>query len=210
MKYANSRWQNHVDKNIHFPSEGAFQTPILKPEKWEPVEFMPYQKTTRQKDYERGVHFFLDDFRFERVWHYLDSVTDSLSRFAAVMAPDFSLFTDYPKMLQMWNHWRKHYVGAYWQMKGMKVYPTICWSDESSYDWCFDGEPVGGTVCVSTLGTQTYKRSRDLFLEGYREMQRCLKPETIVIYGRVPEKCTGNIVNIESFDTKFRVMRDEA
>ncbi len=42
------------------------------------------------------------------------------------------------------------------------------------------------------------------------ENNDALRIQQLSIYGRVPEECTGNIVNIESFDTKFRVMRDEA
>ena len=32
--------------------------------------------------------------------------------------------------------------------------PSISWSDEHSFDWCFDGDPVRGTVAVSSVGTQ--------------------------------------------------------
>ena len=28
------------------------------------------------------------------------------------MTPDFSLFTDYPVAVQLYNHWRKHLLGA--------------------------------------------------------------------------------------------------
>lgn len=82
--------------------------------------------------------------------------------------------------------------------------PTICWSDEKSFEWCFDGEPIGGTVAVSSVGTQKNKIAKELFLKGYKEMIERLQPETIIFYGRVPEECEENIINIKSFQEKFR------
>ena len=41
-----------------------------------------------------GVHFFIDDYLFERVWHDPDRYAQMLSDFRVVMSPDFSLFTD--------------------------------------------------------------------------------------------------------------------
>ena len=49
---------------------------------------------------------------------------------------------------------------------GMTVYPTISWSDKKSYDWCFDGEPVGGIVAVSSVGTQNNKEANRTLLKS--------------------------------------------
>ena len=70
---------------------------------------------------------------------------------------------------------------------------TACWSDKSSFDWCFDGEPVGGTVSVSSVGTQKKPEARRLFLAGYREMMERLKPSKVIFFGDVPEGCAGNL-----------------
>ena len=71
--------------------------------------------------------------------------------------------------------------------------PSICWSDEASFDWCFDGEPVGGTVAVSSVGTQKNPEARILFLSGYREMMERLKPSKVIFFGDAPEGCEGNL-----------------
>lgn len=119
------------------------------------------------------------------------------------MTPDFSMYTDWPVALQLWNHYRKHYIGACLQEAGVRVYPTICWSNEASFDWCFDGEPIGGCVAVSSMGTQKSSEARRLFLAGYREMCERLRPTTIIFYGRVPDECKGNIISIKPFYDKF-------
>ena len=162
-----------------------------------------YARTCDERDI-HGVHFFIDDYQFNRVWAQPDSYVPLLSQFQAVCSPDFSTFTDFPKAIQIYNHYRKHWCAAYWQAKGITVIPTISWSDHESYDWCFDGEPVGSMVAISSVGTQLNKEIKQLFLDGYNEMLKRLEPSTIIIYGTVPEGCTGNIIPVKSFQSKWR------
>lgn len=82
--------------------------------------------------------------------------------------------------------------------------PTISWSDPSSYEWCFDGEPVGGTVAVSSVGTQASPETAALFLAGYQEMLARLQPSEIILYGTVPDGCGGNIVPLTPYQRKLK------
>ena len=109
--------------------------------------------------------------------------------------------------LQIYNHYRKHWIGAYMQMHGVKVIPTIARSTPESFDWCFDGEPAHGTVAILSVGTQKNKKAKELFLDGYNEMVKRLEPETIIFYGGIPEECKGNIVHIKAFQEKFKEAR---
>ena len=72
-----------------------------------------------------------------------------------------------------------------------------------SYDWCFDGEPEGGTVAISSVGCMNSIGKKRLFLSGYNAMVERLHPESIIFYGSVPEECTGSIVRIKAFHDKF-------
>ena len=203
MGYELTRFCENTDEVI-FEGVGKYDIPAIDPEPFEPCEFISfnYAKTSKRKDC--GVHFFIHDYQFERVWREWKRYGAMLSEFSAVMTPDFSIYTDWPKALQIYNHYRKHFVGAYLQTIGVKVYPTISWSDKDSFEWCFDGEPVGGTVCVSSVGTQRSKETKKLFLDGYNAMIEKLNPETIIFYGEVPKECMGNIVRIKPFQDKFR------
>lgn len=184
--------------NLHigeFETDGRYNIPVLKPILLENrLHWLPFNcaKTDKRRS-AHGIHFFVDDYLFERVWNDPARYALLLSDFRAVMTPDFSLFTDYPLPVQIYNHWRKHLLGAYWQSRGITVLPSICWSGEASFDWCFDGEPVGGTVSVSSVGTQKNPEARKLFALGYGEMLRRLKPEKIIFFGDVPEGCEGNL-----------------
>ena len=84
-----------------------------------------------------------------RIEQIMESYVSMLQDFKCVMSPDFSTYTDFPKALQVYNHFRKHWIGTYMQMNGIDVIPTISWSDKESFSWCFDGEPVGGVVAVA-------------------------------------------------------------
>ena len=139
------------------------------------------------------MHFFIDDYLFLRVWNDPVRYAMFLRGFRAVMTPDFSLFADYSRAVQIYNHWRKHQLGAYWQRLGLPVVPSISWADRDSYAWCFDGEPEGGTVAVSSVGAMKNRDTRRMFVDGYREMLTRLQPEKIIFFGSMPEECTGNI-----------------
>ena len=140
-----------------------------------------------------GVHFFLDDYQFERLWNKPDKYVPILQRFRYLCAPDFSTYSDMPKVLQIYNHYRKHWLAAYWHKLGMTVIPTISWSTPDSFDWCFDGEPEGGVVAIGTAGTQRSKASRTAFLEGYNVMIERLHPCEILLFGKVPDGIQGNV-----------------
>lgn len=129
-------------------------------------------------------HFYLDDYQFERVWKNPDRYIDVLKRFKAVLSPDFSLYSDFPKAVQIFNHYRKMWCSAYWQMNGIKVIPTICWSDESSFDWCFDGVPKHSLVSISTIGGfGNHECNKDGWLKGYEKCLEILEPSKILLFG---------------------------
>ena len=180
---------------------GKYDIPVLQPERaLERLLWIGFNSVlTDVNRSAHGVHFFIDDYLFERAWKDPKRYAALLREHPAVLTPDFSMFTDYPKAVQIYNHWRKHMLGAYWQSLGIRVFPSICWSDHESYDWCFDGEPVGGTIAVSSVGTQKNKDARRLFMDGYREALVRLKPEKVLFFGDVPDGCEGNIERYDAF-----------
>lgn len=181
-----------------FSGIGKYDIPQIEPVTNYPIgEFIPMNyANTAKNPADKIVHYFVDDYQFARYWNRTDDYIKKLSQFAAVCSPDFSLYTDMPVAMQIYNHYRKHWLAAYWQLHGLTVYPTIAWSTPDSYEWCFDGEPVGGIVAVSSVGTQQNKESRQLFLLGYKEMMKRLNPSWVIFYGKVPEECDWNVIRV--------------
>lgn len=207
--YRSQRNYENLTRAI-FGGVGRFGIPEIKPvydvgvDNW--ISYN-YAATCEEPEI-HGVHFFIDDYQFLRLWAAPDTYMPRLSRFQAVCSPDFSTYTDFPSAVQIYNHYRKHWLGAYWQGHGIKVIPTISWSDKDSFEWCFewcfDGEPRGGVVAVSSVGTQKNTESRTLFMEGYNEMLNRLNPCKIVFYGDVPSGCGGDIIRVEAFQNRLR------
>lgn len=202
--YRNRRNYENLERQI-FDGVGEYGIPQIEPVTYEGgcdwIGFN-YAKTCKEPE-KKGVHFFLDDYQFNRLWTDVDRYIPMLQKFRYVMSPDFSTYTDFPKAIQIYNHYRKHWVGAYLQEAGIQVIPTISWSTPDSFEWCFDGEPQGGVVAVSSLGVMNSKEKKELFLIGYKEMVRRICPDTIIFYGYVPDECKGNIVRVRAFTEKF-------
>lgn len=209
MNYRDTRfWENF---NIEqFPTDGKYNIPILEPYNYEPAEFIGFNfaKSAKNKK-EKGIHFFIDDYQFERLWRKPLVYINLIGEFHSIMTPDFSLYTDFPKALQIYNHYRKMWLGAFWQSYGFKVIPTVAWSDTDSFEWCFDGMPKGGTVAVSSVGAQKSNRTKQAFLDGWNEMLRRLVPETVIFHGNVPKECNANIVRIKAFQERFKEVKTD-
>lgn len=169
-------------------------------------KFIGFNYAMQEKHPEgKAVHFFLDDYQFNRIWNTPDKYISVLKRFKYVLSPDFSPYVDFPKAIQIYNHYRKHWVGAYLQENGIKVIPTIrCNTDRASWEFCFDGEPKNSVVAISSVGCLKNKRIKDIMIETYYEMVRRLNPSCIIFYGEVPQECKGNIIKVESFQNKFK------
>lgn len=208
---------NENIKRWNFLSKNKWNIPTIKgiDEFDEKVQFIGFNYAKiceKQQKTDFGVHFFLDDYQFNRLWNRPDKYIPLLSKFKYVLSPDFSMYTDYPKAMQMWKHYQKHWLGAYMELFGIKVIPTVGWSDKESFKWCFDGDPRNSIVAVSSIGTQKDKESKQLFLEGYNKMLEVLKPTKILFWGNIPNEIDkSNVIHMGYImDEKFKLMRENS
>lgn len=188
---------------------GRFDIPAVKGVKQLPdldwVGFN-YARSMSGSRKNNGIMFYLDDYQFSVVWNNPKRYISVMQRFGAVMSPDFSMYTNMPIALQLYNHYRRMWCAAYWEANGIKVVPCICWSDERSFDFCFCGQPQGGIVSVSTVGTQRYAESRENFSRGYEKMVEILSPQKVLIYGKILDFMGDEAVSIGCFTDKFKVL----
>jgi len=204
--------QHNVFENqdrMQFPTESFYGMPIMKPTQTvgdKMLRFMDWKEVDNPGDY--IAHFYYDDYKFISAWREPDKYLERLKQFKAVVSPDFSLYTDFPRALQILSCYRRQWCGAFWQAMGIDVIPDVVWGDKDSFDYCFDGIPVGGTVAVSTVGVKNDKewnnKEGDLFKAGYDEMMKRLKPTTVILYGAMIEGLEGNIIRVPSYyEEKF-------
>ncbi len=141
-----------------------------------------------------GVHFFLDDYQFERLWRKPTEYVSLLKGYKFVLSPDFSLYIDHPKAVQLFSHYKKQWLTAFWESLDIAVVPTICWSDSKSFEWCFDGVPKGSVVAVSTKGVMKSIESKEKFLAGYTKMMKVIEPKQVLLFGKPLGGLDGDVV----------------
>jgi hypothetical protein len=124
--------------------------------------------------------------------------------FKGALSPDFSIFNDYPKAVQIFNCYRSHWLAAYWQIHQVPVIPTVTWADEDSFEFCFEGYVKGSVVAVGTVGTAFSQPDEKYgFLLGYDEMLDRIKLTTVIGYGNKNDLLGEDVIWFESYAEKY-------
>jgi hypothetical protein len=116
---------------------------------------LPFNYALSNKDKDYFVHFYIQDYLFNRIWNNPQRYIDVLKEYKGIVMPDFSLYTDMPEPLQRFNHYRNLWFARMCQLQGITVIPSLNWSTEYSFDWCIDGLPTNDIYIfchVSALG----------------------------------------------------------
>lgn len=208
MAKGRERTFNMYNMDLFTPesADGKYQMPIILPTDYAPKKLIAFNSVKTTKDTECGVHFFIDDYQFERLWRTPELYINRLKQFECVLTPDFSLYTDMSIATQIWNVYRSRLLGQFMQAHNITVIPTLQWSTKESYDFCFDGLKQGGTVAVSTIGVKRYDDATQLWKDGMDEAIMRLKPKRIIVYGKPVDYDFGDIevINISNTVTAWR------
>lgn len=216
MYFDGGRHQTRIlEQNIlnlsyaQFDGVGKYDMPEMKPVHIDNLKDIPLQgfnfALKEQRPENIGVHFFLHDYQFERVWKYPDRYVDVLKKFAFVLSPQFSTYNDTPKIVQMWNVYRNRWCGRYWQEQGIKVIPSIQWGSDENFEWCLDGLPKHSTIAISTTGDGRWGHHKSLD-KFYDKTLEILEPDTVLLYGKdLSNKLKGNIVFKQLISSKVAI-----
>jgi hypothetical protein len=158
-------------------------------------------KLSDKKNCYKYVHCFQDDYKLEQAYSNPNNKVKSLARYKGVLTPDYSLYPQMPRWRQIESIAHSRWCGAHWQAYGLNVIPTISWSDENSFDFCFLGLEKGGALAVSTVGCLCEKSD---FLKGYKLMLDELEPSAIICYGEIISGMDGNIIHVDYLKTTRR------
>lgn len=183
----------------NFVSDGKWGLPFIKKQELDTnnlrlIACSDTKSTERDENKKFGVHFFVDDYRFEGIYKNPQKSLSKYSQYKFLLTPDFSTYSDMDLWRQLESVAKNRWVGAYWQSKGLTVIPTISWSTPRSFEFCFDGIEQDSTVAVGMIGC---KRSRLGFMRGYNTMLERLQPEKIIVFGTPFPEMQGNIIAID-------------
>lgn len=106
-------------------TDNFYQMPIIEPETFLPSRLVGFNYIKSTGDHDFGLHSFLDDHQFEKLWNKPLRYVELIKRYECMLTPDFSLYTDMPKPMLIWNIYRSRFLGAFYQSQGIKVIPTV-------------------------------------------------------------------------------------
>lgn len=149
----------------------------------------------------KTVHFFVEDIKFNRYYDDPEKHLGKLAQYPHILTPDFSLYTDMPLAVQIYNIFRNRWCGAFWQEYGLSVIPSVSWSTQKSYDFCFKGLQKNTVVAISSLGC---RKNKELFLNGYFEMKKRIDPKQILCFGEAFPEMGDEIVVVNYLETTGR------
>lgn len=187
----------------HYEGTGKWDIPVIKRQKIENLELykvidfnkaVPYAKDRKKCPYV-GVHFFLHDYHFERVWNKPLRYINMFKKYGFILSPDFSPYADMPLVTQIFNVYRNRWIGRFYQEQGIKVIPTVTFNtDDKSLEYCLDGIEKHSTIAISTMGEGRWGKYEKL-KQNWDYILDTLQPETILLYGKKLD-LKGNIIHI--------------
>lgn len=177
-------------------TEGFYQIPIIKNDNFIPKDIIGFNYAKTSKDKNVGIHFYLDDYQFERLWNKPEEYTEILKQYECIFSPDFSLYMDMPMAMKIWNIYRSRLIGQYYQERGIKVIPTISWAEKETFEFCFEGISKGSVVSISTIGVKKNKEALKIWKAGVDELIKQIKPSAILIYGGKLDYDYGDIKTV--------------
>lgn len=174
---------------------GKYQMPIIEKENVIPKDLIELNSLNAEDNTRKWnvkakdvcIHFYMDDYKLERLWNRPDAYIEPLSEYKCILSPDFSLYMDMPLSMKIWNVYRSRLLGQYYQRCGISVIPTIQWAEKETFEFCFDGIPEGSIVSVSTIGVKRSKEATQVWKDGMDAMIEHIKPSKILVYGGVIE-----------------------
>ena len=102
----------------------------------------------RRKDKMRGLWlFYVDDYRFSRLWKDPTRVVNSGC--VSVAEPNFSIGPQTPRAVALWQIYRKRWLARWWQSYGIRVFVDLNVDVVTFGDIMLLGVPKGWKAYVS-------------------------------------------------------------
>lgn len=184
------RWP--VTSTNEMPRVAAYNGPL-------PSSLHGYGRFQGRLPAHHAMHFFLDDAKIAGLLSYPER---GLSRVRSLcglcLGPDLSIRADMPLAEKLCRSLCLKALTRWWQLRGLRVIPTVVWADPDSLGALLEGYPAHSVIAVGSRSLGRDRRARRNFLAGCEMVRRLLEPTAIVRYGRpVPGESTDGCVFYE-------------
>ncbi len=121
--------------------------------------------------------------KFEVLWNKPSIVIPRLQNYKCVIAPDFSVFVDQPKAVNVWNIYRNRWVTSYMQSLSIHAVPSASWGNVDSFEFCFDGLPRNSIIAIGHTAIGKDRSYKKLYRMGVEALIERKRPTKLLVYG---------------------------
>lgn len=173
--------------------------PLVKSTATIPSLLLPFDKAIRSRQYESFVHFFIEDYQFERIWNQPNKYVPLFRKFNGIIMPDFSVYYDMPLPMIRWNIYRNKFIAAFMQSHGIDVIPNVQIVEPQLWEDAIAGIAPNGVIAINCMGVKRRYFARRLLVNQIDFIIRELQPIAIVAYGNdCILKQFDNVINFEN------------
>ena len=168
------------------------------------IDFRSGLSRTFKGHHSMNCNFYVDDKKFTSLWVNPDKYINYLKLYQDVCGVDFSIDTQMPLVMQMWNKYRSMALDWYFSLNGILVIPNVNVLPYKGREWILEGIPEGSVLCCNTNGRVRTKGAREEFCQGFYEMCEKLNPTRVVIVGMIPDELNSpvEIIHLENNSMK--------
>lgn len=191
--------------------DGEFDMPIVS--NFDDISKIDYISLySDKKDYFKTSNTCIAFYQYDHIFDGINGLYNSIAynmkeqlnkyiqRFKDVkyiIAPDYSLFGDFPVALQIFNVYKSRICMCWLQQNtNASIIPNIRRTYSYSYNFCFDGIKKHSNIAISVLGQLKNKQNYDLFIDGFKELINRVEPKQIIAYGFINNKNFQSIFEV--------------
>lgn len=101
----------------------------------------------------------------------------------AMIAPDYSLYSDLLRALQIYNTYRNYLIGSWLQGKGILTIPNARLDGDLSLDYTLTGIPEYSTIAIGAHGCTKNRVNRKQFIQEVKRLVDLKQPTNLIVYG---------------------------
>lgn len=182
--------------------EGDYDMPVVGNfDNIDDIDYLALYSDT--KDYKKTENTCICFYQYDHVFDGIHGLYNSIiyqdekrlaifkERFKDVkyiIAPDYSLFGDFPNAMQIYNVYKSRVCLCWLKANtSASIIPNVRWSLPFSYDYCFDGITWGSNIAIGLLGQMQNKENKKIFLDGFKKAIDTINPKAIIAYGFITE-----------------------
>lgn len=161
------------------------EIPIMKAEQTIPKDIISITEAKYYKgnDFDKFVHFYVNDYKYEDLFEKADKYLEILSRFKGIISPDFSTSSDFPRAVKYFNTYRNNLFGSWFQQLGYRSICNVrCSFQDIKYE--LDGVPRNSVLSLGAVGNIKNKNDRENFALGLIRLVDICQPTALLIYGQ--------------------------